>query len=366
MGILSKLFGKKDQPQESKPSGTPMQSSGGGSSDPSSSVEVTPKISFEFHTEQPKPEIPELQGDYAKAVFLNAYAKASPIKAQGAYQGYLLYECGIRDCPAYHRSLVDEGLLAESSVADIVKAQKAADLKPILAEIGQPVSGKKDALVDRLLENADETFIRSKFPTRTFAISEKGQEFLNEHSAYVKLHQHLSWGISWQEFDANKRPGYSDNDIIWGILNKRIGTTTSFGRTEYLSMYQLLVEEGKRKDAIAMLLRIIYIDVSGVEGLDAMGLYKTGSITLKEAKDFFSVAVMLAPGLVNDIDEYADVYEDSMVDCIFEWHLPINLCSKANFLEMVHSCMDGSFDEEKFMGKLKRAYNKALGELRQN
>lgn len=311
-----------------------------------------------------EPEIPELQGDYAKAVFLNAYSKASAIKGKGEYQGYMLYECGIRDCPSYHRGLVDEGYLAESTLEDLIRGLKVAELKPLLEELGLPVSGKKDALVQRIMENADEGFIRQHCPAQTYAISEKGRQFLAEHDIYVRLHQNRRWGVSWREFDENKKPGYSDNDILWGIFNRRVATSISYGRNEYLCMYQILVEERKRRSAIEMLLRIIYIDVSGVEGLDYLRLYRDGSFTEKEAKDNFGASVMIAPGLVADISSYADVYEDAIVDRIYEWKLPLNICEKELFLDMVHSCLNEAFDEKKFMSKLKRAYDEAVHDMR--
>ena len=42
------------------------------------------------------PEIPPLQRDYAKAVFLWAFSKPQPIRDDGYYASYFLYECGIR------------------------------------------------------------------------------------------------------------------------------------------------------------------------------------------------------------------------------------------------------------------------------
>jgi len=40
-------------------------------------------------------EIPPLQGDYAKTVFLWAFSKPSPIRKADDYAAYFLYECGI-------------------------------------------------------------------------------------------------------------------------------------------------------------------------------------------------------------------------------------------------------------------------------
>lgn len=355
MGLFSMFFKKKKAPQipvQDKPEVRKQTFE--------KTFFETPHVKFSYSVES-NIEIPPLQGDYAKAVFLSVYGKASPIRNANDYQRYLLYECGIRDCPAYHRALIDEGYLAASTIEARIGAFKVDELKQMLSAKGLPVSGRKAELIERLLPVADEDLVNEHAPEMTYAITEKGQAFLDEHSAYVYLHKHKSWGISWPEFDKKKRPGYSTRDTIWGILNERVIESKDYGRNEYLAMYQMLVEEDKRDVAIDMLLRIIYIDVSGVEGITYL---QNPFWTAKDARDGFSIAVMLAPGLLGDISRYEDRYTDAIVDRLFEWKLPVQICSKALFLELVHSCLDHTFDEEAFLDKLKPAWNKAVKEAK--
>ena len=348
MGLLSKPFGEKEQ----------KRTMDGPQANRSDVYTIT------LHTQYEEPEVPELQGDYAKAVFLYAVGNASPIKAKGEYTRYFLYECGIRDCPAYHRKLITDGYLRESSIDEVLYAQKLTDLKPLLSSLGLPVSGKKEVLVERLLSNTDEAFLRSKFTGKTYTLSEKGQKFIDEHKAYVKLHQHRVWDIDWKEFDACKRPGLSDNDVIWSILNKRVSKSATYGRNEYLCMYQLLVEEKEKSDALEMLLRVIYIDVSGIEVLHYLKLYEDGIYSIKDIQETFNVSVMLAPGLINDIIKYADVYDDAMVDRLYRWKLPINICSKESFLYLIHSNIDGTFDEDAFLANLKHEFYRVIRKMK--
>lgn len=362
MGIFSKLFRRKQE-------GEPEQKI---STDPKPEYKHTkkavepPKLVTVTTTVEPdysEPEIQSDQGDYAKAVFLYAYSKASPIKARGDYQGYLLYECGIRNAPAYHRALVDQGYLERSSVRDVLSAHKVDELKAALADFNLPTTGKKAALIDRLMDNCGEDELRSRFPEETYAISEKGQKFLDEHIAYVFLHRHKDWGITWQDFDLAKKPGFSVNDTLWAIFNKRVLRSTSFGRNEYFCMFELLMEEKKYKNSVEMLLRVIYIDVSGAEGLPYLKMYQEGSFTAKEARDSFHAAVILAPGLFVRLSKLHEYYEEAFVDRIFQWRLPVNICSKSLFLEMVNATFDGTFDEEMFYKKLKAAYNRMIRQL---
>ena len=92
------------------------------------------------------------------------------------------------------------------------------------------------------------------------------------------------------------------------------------------------MEEKKYRNAVEMLLRVIYIDVSGAEGLPYLKMYQTGGISAKQARDFFGAAVLLAPGLFFQLSKLKDYYEEAFVDRIFQWKLPVNICSKSLFL----------------------------------
>lgn len=308
-------------------------------------------------------DIPPLQGDYAKTIFLYATRKAFPVKNKNEYVGYLLYECGIKDASQYHRTLISEGYYEKSSNQQLLKSLTLTTLKAMLLQLGLTVSGKKDVLIERILENADDAFIRRYCPEDMYSLSDKGIAFLDEHNDYVKIHKHKNWLIDWKEFDAHKKPGYNFFDVVWEILNARLPNARIFGRTEYLCMYELLEEEGRRKEALEMLLRVIYIDFCGTELLDFIRLYKSGIYTVQTIKEYFSVAIMIAPGLINAIPKYADIYEDSMVDKLYEWKLPVRVCSKELFLEIMHSIYNGNYDTTITEEKLRKAYNKKIKKL---
>ena len=318
----------------------------------------TPAPVFQYVVTPPEPEIPPLQGDYAKTIFLWVTSKAPVVDRSFSYPGYLLYECGIRNTAQYLESLFAEGFYREAVSAERLSALKVTELKPLLAELGLPVSGKKDALIQRILDHSDDSFVLKHCPNPIYSLSAKGRAFLDEHDDYVKLHTH-KWSVSWQEYDARKRPGYSFYDVMWGIFNERVlEEQHNFGINAYRDMYQLLVEEGRRSQAIEMLLRIIYIDWSGAECLESREF-----LSKRELKDDFESNVLLAPGIAQDIASYKDVYSDEMIDRIYEWKLPLQICSKRLFTSIVHSALDGTYDEAAVRQKLKRAYNKAIDAL---
>lgn len=105
-------------------------------------------ISISVSAPQYNPEIAPLQGDYAKAVFLWAFSKPHPIRDDGNYASYFLYECGIRDCVKYHKKLLKEGYLIEAEPGEALELFKLPELKDMLRELNMPVSGKKAVLIE--------------------------------------------------------------------------------------------------------------------------------------------------------------------------------------------------------------------------
>lgn len=341
MGFFANLFKKKDEPK------------------------TEARVSFVEKTRitTNDPDIPPFQGDYAKAIFLWAHSKASPVKGNDGYARYFLYECGIRNAAKYHHELIAEGYFEEASIQQTLNALKATELKEILAELGQSTTGKKDALIERIANNADSSIIVRYCPEKQYVLSALGQSFLDLHDDYVMVHKHKNWGIDWKEYDAHKIAGRSYYDTMWAIFNEQLlHNPRDFGRSQYLFMHQLLTEEGKREQALQMLLRVLYIDLSGTEGMQWYDMYRQGLYKEKDVRECFSIAIMLAPGILNTIKDFADIYSDTFVENIYEQRLPVQICEKKLFLAIVHSILEGTYDQEATEEKLKRAYYKFLRE----
>ena len=310
-------------------------------------------------------DAPAYQGDYAKAVFLWTFSKASPIKEDDEYARYLLYECGIRNASAFHKKMVREGFLQESQACDMVAALKMSEIKTILSDLGLQTTGKKEALVQRVIENIDSANVRQYFPITMYSISDTGKTFLAEHEGYILLHRHRNWDISWQEFDANSRPGRSINDTVWGILNGRIMSAEDYGRHPYYCMYELLKEEGRRPDALRMLLMVFYIDLSGIQGLCYIDLYRSGVYKQKDVLENFGISITLAPGIVSSIAELQDAYTDEMIPTLYKHKLPVQVCDQKMFTTIVQSILDGTYDESKVTAQLQQAFNRTFRALLQ-
>lgn len=275
-----------------------------------------------------------------------------------------MYECGIKDASAYHRNLISEGYFKETSMEVKLSVLKVTDLKELLKAVEQSTAGKKDELIKRIIQHVPMDILERTCPEKTYELSDKGKEFLNTHKEYVLLHKYSRWEVDWQEYNKNHKDGESFYDTMWRIFNQRIlKDTRLLGRTEYYNMYQLLVEEGKRKNALEMLLRVLYLDLSGINALDNFRFYKQGYYTKQEMKEHYGVAFMLAPGVVYPIAEFADIYDETIIDRLYEQKLPIQLCDKELFKEIVKSVIDDTYNEEKTEKELKKAYNKLVDNI---
>ncbi len=299
-------------------------------------------------------DIPPFQGDYAKAVFLNAYSKASHVMKKTDYQRYLLFECGIRDAAAFHMQLINEGYLVKANIKQILETYNLTELKNVLKEIGQPVSGKKEVLVKRIIDNADESVLKRYSKNNLYALSEKGENFLNNHIDFIRIHkEHNYWNVNYEEYKQYHVEGENFNDTLWRIYNERaIQDKGNFGRNEFYNMFKLLEHEGKRVHALFMLLRILYIDVSGVDNLY---LFKYGSVCIDDIDEYFAF-IFMTSDLLDKIREYSDVYTEDLVDRVYESALPIMVCPKKYFKEIVKSIIDDEFDKEQVKTELKRYF----------
>lgn len=308
--------------------------------------------------------IPEYQGDYAKAIFLWAYAKKSQIKDEDDYARYILYECGIRNASEYHRNMIYEGYLKEDGFEASLESLKLTELKEIAADVGVGGSGKKADIVKRIVSSGKADYLQRQMPS-TYSLSEKGKEFLEQNDDCVQIHRHKTWMIDWAEYSAVKR---KTNGSFYTVCNEiLLGRAASdkrlFGRIEYLNLSKLEDEFGDKRRALRYLLQVLYIDVSGVMGLSSYDYYRQGIYNKKTLEEMFVSNVPIAPGIIEGIKKYKEHYEKEIIDKLFSWKLPIMICEKQLFEDMVNSIFDGSFNFQFYDEQLRIRYARFIHKL---
>ena len=116
-----------------------------------------------------------------------------------------------------------KGYLKVSSVDKNMSLCTVQDLKAVLAEHELKTSGKKQELIQRLLENLSTDELKELFPVGVYQLTEKGAKELEKYSLY-KANDYYGLGLSYYRLMKEKAstPDSSDEDILIRLLSRDI------------------------------------------------------------------------------------------------------------------------------------------------
>lgn len=340
MGFLDLLFGKR-------------------------SSKLTPKVTVVtadiVHVN--KPTIPQFKGDYAQAIFLDLYKKATPIKKPEQYQQYLKYTFGIKDASSFHKKMIDEGFLELSSIEQRLLTMKIDELKKILSVAALPTVGKKSDLVKRIVENESAVSSVSTSINHQYSISKKGEQYLLQHADLIDLYKNRGkYNISYEEYISMKHrmPSSSYHDILWSIFNEQISKDLyDLGCSQYRSMYYLLVEEKRYVDALSLLLLHLSLTINNNHEIKKyIETYKNVFNGLYSRKEYLSKFDMPTIQLLvdKDIESLKEYYDPKMIEkCFFGG--PFEICNKSDFENIIINIINSSHDRETIEKFLNSAAN---------
>lgn len=217
-----------------------------------------------------KNAIASKHGLYPHEVLILDYASAYYTEGN-SYPGFWWYRYGVRDVDKCLRSLLDRGFLKVGDLKSAIALENATIIKGELKKHGLKVSGKKDELVKRLLAEVPQEELNSRFPKRTYQLTELGKQALEEEGYVPYIHRHALEDLDiWSLNRIIHEPPYMPyRDKIWGYLNKRSMehfAARNFGlyRNCRYHMSTFLMEENKIKDALGMLSEVVFYDLSGL------------------------------------------------------------------------------------------------------
>lgn len=281
------------------------------------------------------------QSNYAKTIFLwELSSKASPIKKKSEYSDYFYDELGIKDVIKYHEQLILDGYFDEADPSESLTRYKVDDLKKILREYNLEVSGKKDILIQRLVENVPSDKLSKYVKTKMYVVSDYGMDYIRGHDYYVKLHQNKSWGIDYLEYDMEKNinPEGTFYEICHQILNNRLlnnQNDSAAERNDCMALYQLYDSVGKNENALVMLIRIFYMDINN-GGYNEYGF--------------------VAPRVVKNIEQRGGFYSPEMIDEVCRIRVKCNRCNAVTLREMVEDIIRGEFREADYDHILRKRF----------
>lgn len=260
--------------------------------------------------------------------------------------------------------LVNRGFYTkEKSLLLTLKRKTVEELKEILRENNLKVSGKKQELVDRILNELSEKQLNSIKLIEVYKINDTAKEILanNEHILFFH-NSPMEISIYTAHDFKNKNPNFSPIEIarhLGEIQAKRHISNGNWGLYRNLkhSLSEIEMTVQNFEDALTLLFEVCYIDLSGISNSfdpEFMEIYE---------KSFFPYtksSCTLAPGIVNKIRKLkvkfnlSDIeLKNLFVKSMANYQIPFHLFTKEESADVLIA--EINHDEE----QLKHIYNLA-------
>ena len=216
--------------------------------------------------------------------------------------------------------LQENGYIQITSVSDSLFLLTVAELKDILRENGQKVSGKKQDLIERIQANIPDSVYEKSVP-RAWYITEKGQKEIEENALYL-INDEKHYGFLKTELELAKKEYIARNhcfivsDVLWGLFNKRLIQYASQHAwsdlaRNYYQMAEILVKENRREGAINLLLSARFLTYSGMRNDDNVESYSSLASGYWEDAELKMLSDALAES-EHDIDYIDEIYYDAI------------------------------------------------------
>ena len=187
---------------------------------------------------------------------------------------------------------------------------------------------------------------------------------IEEHIDYIKLHKYFP------EYVSDYKNCYIEGNTFYDTVEIMIDNWIQNGNEKsvssaYLRLNKAYSDDNDREHALEMLLRRIYIDLSGLTGYTYFSLFLEQSCSSKKLKELFSEIVYINTDDILSVVKYKDIYNDSIVHNIYKQELPIQICDEQLFIYIINSMLDGTYNEDIVQRKLKKAFNKTIDDILQ-
>jgi hypothetical protein len=203
--------------------------------------------------------------------------------------GYWAHEYNL-NCQFVIKKLINNGYLAESDYKFNMTKCKLSDLKNYLKDKGLKVTGKKEELIARIINESPEEDSIAYFNNSLFQCTEKAIDILtnNQHIVYSHWHRNeIRISIMDAENFKKENPSLNHYQLFLEILTKRLheyeqSKSWELYRNDILGMSIVYGDMKDHAKELELLLEVCYRDLSGL----------SNSGTVSEKMSF------LAPGVI--------------------------------------------------------------------
>ena len=148
-------------------------------------------------------------------LFLTWCEKNTRFLPEGHYPDRMKTEWGIENPSQFHHNLLRLGYLDEMSLEQRIRSLKVVELKQLLKEMDLPVSGRKNDLIQRILENGDFDSILGVIGEQPeFYLTEKAYQLFSDYADMT------SFGLAIQNLQGYQADGVEKYQILATLDSK--------------------------------------------------------------------------------------------------------------------------------------------------
>ena len=222
-------------------------------------------------------------------------------------------------------SLYNRGYIELDSIKTSLEHLKVPELKTLLKKYELDLSGNKNALVLRLLENLTYDELYKEVPYRYYVLTSKGEHIVNNNSLVLFAHRNPDLNIN---INKAKRYLYI-NDYLWSKLN---GDSLKYHAQEEWGLYRncrlkmadILMHENNYSNALRFLVEVCYCD--SMDG----GIWNEKNTTI-----FAPYVIEHIANIQNKMNYSNDDMRHEILTHIETLNLPYNVYAEAVLADMI-------------------------------
>jgi hypothetical protein len=266
---------------------------------------ITPEAEVTPIEQRLKIAVPDRFGLYPHEILLLDYAPKYSTDST-AFPQFWRYDYGIKDVKTLLTDLHNREFLQTGNIADTLKNETLSALKSVATKHELKVSGKKEELINRIIENVPQNELSVLFPKLPYKLTDTGKTALKESEYVPYIHKHIKAGLDIWSLNTlvNTKPHLNYRNKIWQYMDEIYSVCSNKKRYEIcrkINFYraEFMIEEERYRTALQYLASVVYFDIN--DSLWTQGRIENTEKPNLRAAEYSDTCV--PPGIINKIEK---------------------------------------------------------------